>query len=148
MADDVTVSGATVDFDVATDDDGSGNHIQLFKQAVSANGDRTLAPVDATYGAAVDVKRTVKSSTATVSEVNASASVVTLVASNASRLGVGIANDSSASLYIKLGSAATTDDYSIKLAQDDYYEPPAGYTGIITGIWSSATGSARITELT
>lgn len=148
MADDVTVSGASTDIDVATDDDGSGNHMQIIKLAVSANGDRTLAPVDGTYGQGVDVKRTVRSSTATVSEVNASATVVTLVASNANRLGVGISNDSSASLYLKLGSTATADDYTVKLAQDDYYEPPAGYTGIITGIWSSATGSARITELT
>jgi hypothetical protein len=29
----------------------------------------------------------------------------------------------------------------------DYFETPYEYTGIIDGIWSSADGSARITEV-
>lgn len=51
MADDVTIhngaSGTGTSFDAATDDDGSGNHIQLMKQTYSANGVRTPIPADA-----------------------------------------------------------------------------------------------------
>lgn len=90
----------------------------------------------------------VRSSTPTQSTVAASASNVTLLASNSNRLGGTIANDSTASLYIKLGATASTSSYTVKLLQDDYFEIPFAYTGIIDGIWSSATGNARITELT
>jgi len=36
------------------------------------------------------------------------------------------------------------------MVADAYYELPDDpvYTGIITGIWVSATGSARVTEIT
>ena len=91
-------------------------------------------------------------STATLANVAGSASSVTLLAANAERLGATIVNDSTAILYVKFGSAATTTSYTVMLAGTAssiaaYYEVPFGYTGIITGIWASATGSARVTEL-
>jgi hypothetical protein len=56
MSDDVTVdNGSGTDYDVATDDDGSGNHLQLVKLAYSANGSRTPVVADAT-GLAVTVQ--------------------------------------------------------------------------------------------
>ena len=39
-------------------------------------------------------------------------------------------------------------DYTAKLIKDAYWEVPFGYSGIITGIWASATGAARVTEYT
>jgi hypothetical protein len=90
-----------------------------------------------------------KAATATVTSVNDTASSTTLLASNASRLGVSIFNDSTVALYIKLGTTASATDFTVKLITDDYYEVPAGYTGRIDGIWASdASGAARITELT
>lgn len=91
-----------------------------------------------------------KAAAATLSNISASASSVTLVSLNASRLGATIYNDSSATLYLKLGSTASSSSFTVKLYQDDYFElsGPHIYTGIITGIWDSATGNARITELT
>ena len=48
MADDVTVdNGSGTDYDVATDDDGAGNHVQIVKLAYSADGGRTPIPADA-----------------------------------------------------------------------------------------------------
>lgn len=48
MADDVTVdNGAGTDYDVATDDDGSGNHVQIVKLALSADGSRVPITADA-----------------------------------------------------------------------------------------------------
>lgn len=82
------------------------------------------------------------------SSVAGSATSVSLLASNASRKGATIFNDSTATLYIKLGATASTSSFTFKALQDDYYEVPFGYTGAVDGIWSSATGNARITELT
>ena len=88
--------------------------------------------------------------TATLSAVADSASSATLLASNTSRLGATIENDSSARLYVKLGATASTTSYSVSLDQYGYYEVPFGYTGRIDGIWASdpGDGGARITELT
>lgn len=48
MSDDVTIdNGSGTDYDVATDDDGSGNHVQIVKLAYSADGGRTPIPADA-----------------------------------------------------------------------------------------------------
>lgn len=89
-----------------------------------------------------------QSASASTTSVAGSATSVTLLASNASRVGATIFNDSSATLYIKLGATASTTSFVTKLYTDQYYEVPFGYTGVIDGIWSSATGSARMVELT
>ncbi len=89
----------------------------------------------------------VRSASPTQSSVAGSATSVSLLASSATRLGATIYNDSSAALYLKLGSTASTTSFTVKLLQDDYYEVPFGYTGAIDGIWASATGNARITVL-
>jgi len=87
--------------------------------------------------------------TATLSNVSGSASSVTIIASNSSRRRLIIVNDSTANLYLKFGATASTTSYTVLLNAGDTYESPifAVYTGIIDGIWSSATGSARITEM-
>ena len=87
------------------------------------------------------------SSTGTLSNVSGSASSVTILAANTDRLAAIIANDSAAVLYLKFGSTASTTSYTYKLATDDMVEVPASYTGLITGIWTSATGNARVTEV-
>lgn len=89
------------------------------------------------------------SSTATRSNVAASLTAVDLAAANANRKGLTILNDSTATLYVALGSGATaTDCTAILPGSMSYYEVPAGYTGQVTGIWSAASGAARVTELT
>lgn len=89
-----------------------------------------------------------KSATATLSNVAGNASSVTLLASNASRLGATITNDSTAILYVKFGASASTSSYVVRLPSNAYYEVPFSYTGLIAGIWDSATGNARVTEMT
>ena len=84
---------------------------------------------------------------ATKANVSGAASSTTLLAANVGRLGAAIWNDSSAILYVDLtGGTASATSCSVKLAADDYLEVPFGYTGLITGIWASATGAARVTE--
>lgn len=89
----------------------------------------------------------IRSASSSVTSVAASASNVTLLASNANRLAATIYNDSNSALYLKLGATASTTSFTVKMNRDDYYEVPGNYTGAIHGIWSVATGSARITEL-
>lgn len=87
--------------------------------------------------------------TGTQSNVAASASSVTILAANTARYGATIWNDSSVVLYLLVGTGtASTTVCTVKIPADGYYEVPYGYTGIISGIWPSATGSARVTQYT
>lgn len=88
-----------------------------------------------------------RSATPTQSSVAGAATTTSLLASNSARLGATIYNDSTAILYLKLGATASTTSYTAQLAAGAYYEVPFQYTGAIDGIWASATGNARITEL-
>jgi hypothetical protein len=89
------------------------------------------------------------SSTATQTSVAGATSSTSLLASNAARLGATVYNDSTAILYLLLGSGtASTSAYSVQVGAGGYYEVPFGYTGAIKGIWSAAAGTARLTELT
>lgn len=89
------------------------------------------------------------SSTGTETNVASSATDVTILASNTSRKGAAVFNDSTATLYLLLSSGtSTTSLYSVQLGPGGYYEVPYGYTGVIKGLWSSATGNARVTEFT
>ncbi len=85
---------------------------------------------------------------ASVTRVSASATVVDLKASNTARRGLYVFNELlSAVLYIKLGSAATLTDYTLSVPPGGYYELPLPvYTGVVTGIWASAAGAAQVTE--
>ena len=103
-------------------------------------------------GAPVEIAGTA-SATATESNVAASASSVQLLAANTARLpGSGIVNDSTAILYIRLGAtAASATAYTFaldgKTTVPGWYPIPDGFTGAVQGIWASATGSARVTEI-
>lgn len=85
--------------------------------------------------------------TSTPANVNSSATAVTLSAANASRIGWTVFNDSTQVLYVKFGAAASATDYKVKILAGGYYEMPSPiYRGIITGIWASANGAARVVE--
>jgi len=93
-------------------------------------------------GTVVD-KTSIVGTAANISGTNTN---VTLIASNTARLGASIYNDSTAALYVKLGTTASTTSFTVKMNQDDYYEVPYDYTGIIDGIWSATNGAARVVE--
>jgi hypothetical protein len=86
--------------------------------------------------------------TATRSSVASSASDVLLLAANAKRVGATFYNQSTQILYLALGTvAASATSYTKQIAADGYFEIPVNYAGEIRGIWASANGNARITEL-
>ncbi|MBD2354744.1 hypothetical protein H6G41_08895 [Tolypothrix sp. FACHB-123] len=87
-------------------------------------------------------------STSTPSTVNSSATSVTILALNSNRKGATIWNNSTADLYIDFDSTASTSDFAVKLSAGGYFELPFDYTGVISGIWSTANGSALVRELT
>lgn len=87
--------------------------------------------------------------TDTAANVASSVTVVTLQALNAARKSWAVYNDSAtAYLYLKFGSAASLTSFKVRVSPGGYYEAPPTplYTGIITGIWDAAVGSARVTE--
>jgi len=123
--------------------------------AVSAKLPATLGQKAMTASMAVviasdqpSISTKLNSSTATLTNVAGSASSVTLLSANANRLGATIVNDSSAILYVKFGTTASSTSYTVRMTLNAYYEVPFGYTGRIDGIWTVAAGNARITELT
>jgi hypothetical protein len=79
-----------------------------------------------------------------------SATDVQILAANTNRRGATIYNDSSATLYLGIGTGAVTlTDYTVRVPQNSYYEVPAYYSGQIRGIWASDPndGAARVTEM-
>lgn len=112
---------------------------------------RVVNPDDSLIGAVQLV-----SATAVVTTVASSATVITLKAANVDRMGLSVYNNSTQRLFIKFGTGASTIDYSVVLgpldstSTGDYWEHPQGYiyTGIVTGCWFSANGSAHVTEFT
>jgi hypothetical protein len=109
--------------------------------------DGTFAWRKASIDTAGRLQAGVSSTTPTQTSVAGSASSVQLLAAS-SRRGATIFNDSAATLYLKLGTTASTTSFTVRMLANAYYEVPFGYMGQIDGIWSSATGNARITELT
>jgi len=86
--------------------------------------------------------------TATLANVASSATTVTLMASNTARIGFVIYNDSTAILYVKFGATASATSFTYFVNPGDTLDIPiTRYTGVIDGIWSSANGNARVTEI-
>ena len=119
--------------------------------AWKVDGSAVTQPVSGTFYQATQPVSLANALTATQSSVADSATSVTILASNASRVGASVLNDSTATLYLRLSaSAASTTDYTVQLVTGAYYEVPSRYSGAITGIWASDpnTGAARVTEVT
>ena len=96
---------------------------------------------------ALSVKEVI-ASTATLTNVCSSTSDTSLLAANSNRLGVIIYNDSTATLYLKFGTGASSTSFTYYIATKTTWEMETQrYTGAINGCWSSTNGTARITEL-
>lgn len=72
-----------------------------------------------------------------------------LLATNTARSGAYFYNDSTAILYLAFATSASTTAYTVQIGAQSFFEMPTNpvYTGAIFGIWASAAGSVRITEL-
>ena len=93
--------------------------------------------------------RSLVAAVATLTNVASSATTVSLLAANTNRRGVIIFNDSNQSLYVKYGATASTTSFTYLMTPKSTWEMILPiFQGAIDGIWASANGSARITELT
>jgi hypothetical protein len=88
----------------------------------------------------------VRASTVTITSPASNTSNVTLLAANANRLGVHIFNDSTAVMYIKLGTVASTTSYTHQLPSLGSWTVPFNYTGNIDAVWFAVNGSAKVSE--
>lgn len=83
---------------------------------------------------------------ATQASVSAATSSTTVLASNSSRRGFELFNDSTATLYVLFTSGtASTTTYNVQVGPGGYYSNQL-YSGIVKGIWSAANGAVRVTE--
>lgn len=116
--------------------------INRFPAAITVGGALKTANVDVN-GAELNYQ-----GPGTPTSINASTSttVATLSASDNTLFGRAVFNDSTAFLYVKCGSSATSSSFWCRLDPGGYCETPFGYWGILTGILASGTGTARVTE--
>lgn len=89
----------------------------------------------------------VRTYTSSVYAVLSSITTVSVMNLNLNRLGGTIYNSAGTTVYLKLGTAATTSVYTVQMNNNDYYELPAGYTGVVAGITTSNAGIINVTEL-
>jgi hypothetical protein len=143
MADNVELNSGTGGAVMATDDIG-GVHFERVKLTLGADG---VNDGDISSANPIPAKEA-RASSATLTNVAGSATTVTLLGSNAARIGAYLFNDSSAALYVKMGATASATSFTVKVAAGGYFElPHPCYTGILDGLWDSATGAARVTEV-
>ena len=121
---------------------------------ITAAGDKKAILVGADGGLGISGADPSKALTSTLTNVASSATSVTILAANANRKTVIIANDSTAILYLKFNaSAASTSSYTIALVPLSSSIPATvtlkgeDYSGEIRGIWAFANGNARVTEV-
>ena len=149
MADNVAVRDASNSaVTIATNEIATGIQAQAIQLLASdATGTDNRIPASTVTGLTV---RPPGAATGTLSNVAASVTSVTVLAANTARLGAVIVNDSASIGYLKFGSAASSTSFTYLLDPNSTLELPGNviYTGIITGIWVTAVGTARVTELT
>lgn len=138
----------------------AGTNLNTSALALESGGN--LAGISAKLPASLGAKTAANSlsvtqafaATSTLANVASSATSVSLLAANNNRKTAIIINDSTSDLYVTLNaSAASTTNYSLFLAAKVGNTPSFlaingdDYSGEIRGIWSSANGFARITEV-
>lgn len=140
-------AGATITLDTQ-DVGGSGQHQQVVAVGDGVNVGRILV-LDSGGSASV---RERGAGTATLANVSAITSSTTIRTANTARRGLIVVNDSaSATLHLAFdGSVASATNYSVALPPAATYIMSAVelVTTTITGVWTAATGAARVTELT
>lgn len=89
------------------------------------------------------------STTGTITSITAVTSSTALLASDGTRKGGLIYNDSTSAMYVAFANTASTSAFSVKIPAYSYLEipPTPVYTGPISALWDVAVGSAHVTVL-
>lgn len=88
------------------------------------------------------------SATASVYAVLSSITSVSILSANTARKGAAIYNNAGTPMFIELGTPVTTSVFTVRMADQSYYEVPYGWTGVVAGISASNAGVVTVTELT
>lgn len=80
--------------------------------------------------------------------VSASLTTVTLLNANSARRGAIFFNDSTSVMYLALGPSGSLYDYTDTIAGGTSDDLDFGYQGVVTAVWLSPVGQARVTEIT
>lgn len=110
---------------------------------LKVDGSATTQPVS---GTGTFTTKETQPDTPTLANVTMTGSSVTLQASNTARRNLMIFNDSGVTVYVKLGSSASSTSFTVKMVDQAYYElPNPVYTGIVSALGTS--GDVRVTEV-
>lgn len=95
---------------------------------------------------AVPVSFSTAALTPTVTRVVVSGSVATLAAANSARQRLVIHNETG-TLFVKLGTNATSTDYTYRLVANTVLEIPFAQSAAVTAIKASGTSDVQVTSL-
>jgi len=121
---------------------------QVNDEAISVAGGKTFQVIQVADSAGDIIDPSVPARVPTTTSIASSATSVTILASNTDRKGLSVSNISTSKLYLGFTSPATTTNCFIEV-------PPGAFllldqqlivTDTIYGIWSSANGTAQVTE--
>jgi len=146
-----TASNGTLRVTIATDDE-INDDLDAIKTAVEvidnaiAGSEMQVDVVAALPAGTNAIGKLTQPTVATLANVTMTGASVTVQASNANRRNLMIFNDSGVVVYVKLAAAASATSFTIKMADQSYYElPDPVYTGIVTAF--GASGDVRVTEV-
>lgn len=140
--------GLTVaSIEIGTVDQGAPNTVANAWPVKITDGTDT-ASVNADGSLNVANVTSVIATSATLSNITSSTSSQTVLASNSSRKGFLLFNDSTQNCFVAFAATATTSAFTMLLIPGMTYQNEAIiYTGVMSAIWSSANGFLRVTEL-
>ena len=86
--------------------------------------------------------------TSSVYAVLSSITSVSIMSANPNRRGGTVFNNAGTTVFVNLGTTVNTSVYTVAMLNQDYYELPFGWTGVVSGISASNAGRINVTELT
>jgi hypothetical protein len=94
--------------------------------------------------------RLINEQSSVVTAIKDSTSAITLLSANPDRRMALFFNDSSATLYLKFGTGASTTNFTMKIPAHSFWRMPLSvYSGVVSGVWDSAPGGhVLVTEIT
>lgn len=96
----------------------------------------------------IPLETTAANRTPTTTSISSSATSVLILASNSSRKGFSVSNNSTSTLYLSFTNPATTTNSFIQMPSNSFLllDQQLIIPNAIYGIWSSANGTAQVTE--
>lgn len=141
------VDGKT--FQVIQIADSAGNIINPAAGDIVLNGDVVIgSEIEIANDIGNPIPTTVAARTPTTTSVASSGSSVTITAANSSRHGISIMNNSTSTLSLSFSTPATTSNAFIVMHPGSFLllDQQLIVGSAIYGIWSSANGTAQVTE--